>query len=75
MIPWTDIKRAAIRINLDRKANGRTVDEMLEEVRALIAGNGDQFTGPTVQRSGGYEFRTADGMILEYDDASNTWQS
>ena len=35
MIPWTDIKRAAIRMNLDRKANGRTVDEMLEEVRDI----------------------------------------
>jgi hypothetical protein len=74
MIPWTDIKRVAIRMNVDRKANGQTVDEMLENVPATIAKNGYQFTGPTVTSTGGYEFRTHDGLKLEYDTASNTWQ-
>jgi hypothetical protein len=73
MIPWTDIKRMAIRINLDRKANGQTVDEMLEQVRVLIVEDGYQFTGPTVTSTGGHEFRTKDGLTLEYDSASNKW--
>jgi hypothetical protein len=74
MVTWFDIKRAAIRMNLDRKGNGQTVDDMLEQVRSLIAQNGYGFTGPTPTSTGGHEFRTKDGLKLEYDAAANTWQ-
>ena len=74
MVTWTDIKRAAVRMNLDREGNGLTVDQMLEQVRSLIAQNGYRFTGPTPTSTGGHEFRTKDGLRLEYDGASNTWR-
>jgi hypothetical protein len=73
MVTWFDIKRAAIRMNLDRNENGQTVDHMLEQVRLLIAQNGYQFTGPTPTSTGGHEFRTKDDFTLEYNGASNTW--
>ena len=71
---WFDIKRAAIKMNRDRAVDGTTVDEMLGRVRSLIAQNGYEFSGPTPDLSGGYDFRSKDGNTLTYDGASNTWK-
>jgi hypothetical protein len=74
MMTWFDIKRSAITMNHERKTSGMTVEEMVEKVRALIATNGYQFTGPTLENSGELAFKTSDNQHLSYDGASNTWK-
>jgi hypothetical protein len=73
MTTWFDIKRAAIKINHDRKTNGRSVDQMLEDVRQVIVQTGYSVSGPSPTTTGGCEFRTKDGLKLEYQ--TNEWTS
>jgi hypothetical protein len=74
MMTRFDIKRSVITINHNRKTNGMTVDEMMENVRALIAKIRSNFNGPILQESGDIVFRTSDGDMLSYDGATNTWK-
>jgi hypothetical protein len=78
MLGWFDIKRAAIAMNVDRKSkkDDETIHQMLDKVRRMIAQSGYTLTrcGLTQSDSSVFEFRTSDGLLLEYDYRSDTWK-
>jgi hypothetical protein len=61
-------------MNRDRKENGQTVDQMLEQVRLLIVHSGYQVTGPTADSTGGYHFQASGVIRLQFDTVSDTWR-
>jgi hypothetical protein len=73
METWNQIKRCAINMSVERKQNGKTVEEMVKDVRLLLKKTGFEFTGPVETSQGVYEFKRNSETKLSYYLASNEW--